>query len=373
MEKHLHIVCLDVPYPVDYGGVFDLFYKIVALHQQGIRIHLHCFAYGREPQPELEKYCASVNYYSRKTGHSGFSFSIPYIVSSRINEALLSRLLEDEHPILLEGIHCSWPLMDPRFEGRKIILRLHNVEHRYYRQLAGSTWNLVRKAYYLHESRLLKAYEKEVAAKARIITVSEADLSIYRNELGAKNISFLPVFLPFHAVKSKEGVGCFCLYHGNLSVPENDKAARFLLEEVFNDIKIPLVVAGKSPAASLVNLAHRQQHTCLVADPGWEEMQDMITKAQINIIPSFVNTGIKLKLLNVLYNGRHCVVNDETVAGTGLEPACHSGMNAAAMKSLIMQLYHQPFGEEEVRLREQLLQSQYHNEKNAQQLITWIW
>ena len=23
MNKHLHIVCLDVPYPVDYGGVFE--------------------------------------------------------------------------------------------------------------------------------------------------------------------------------------------------------------------------------------------------------------------------------------------------------------------------------------------------------------
>ena len=50
-EKHLHIVCLDVPYPVDYGGVFDLFYKIKALSEAGVKIHLHCFEYGRGQQP----------------------------------------------------------------------------------------------------------------------------------------------------------------------------------------------------------------------------------------------------------------------------------------------------------------------------------
>ena len=62
MEKHLHIVCLNVPYPVDYGGVFDLFYKLPAMQAAGVNIHLHCFDYGRGEQQELNKYCVSVNY-----------------------------------------------------------------------------------------------------------------------------------------------------------------------------------------------------------------------------------------------------------------------------------------------------------------------
>ena len=31
-NKHLHIVTLDTPWPVNYGGVVDLFYKLKALH-----------------------------------------------------------------------------------------------------------------------------------------------------------------------------------------------------------------------------------------------------------------------------------------------------------------------------------------------------
>ena len=57
MEKYLHIITLDVPYPPDYGGVYDLFYKLPALQQQGVKIHLHCFYKNRLPQRELEKYC----------------------------------------------------------------------------------------------------------------------------------------------------------------------------------------------------------------------------------------------------------------------------------------------------------------------------
>ena len=39
MEKHLHIISFDVPYPANYGGVIDVFYKLKALHAEGIKIH----------------------------------------------------------------------------------------------------------------------------------------------------------------------------------------------------------------------------------------------------------------------------------------------------------------------------------------------
>ena len=43
-----------------------MFYKIKALHELGIKIHLHCFEYGRGQQPELNKYCEEVFYYQRE-------------------------------------------------------------------------------------------------------------------------------------------------------------------------------------------------------------------------------------------------------------------------------------------------------------------
>ena len=63
MEKYLHIICLDVPYPPDYGGVFDLFYKLRYLKERGVKIILHCFEYGRGQQSALNEYCTKVFYY----------------------------------------------------------------------------------------------------------------------------------------------------------------------------------------------------------------------------------------------------------------------------------------------------------------------
>jgi hypothetical protein len=141
-DRKLHIVCHDVPYPPDYGGVFDLYYKIRTLHEQGIKIHLHCFTSGRDEQPVLKDYCERVYYYPRRIGHKGVSYQLPYIVCSRSNPELPERLLQDEFPILLEGVHCTYLTQDNRFAKRKILLRLHNVESVYYKQLAksASSW-----------------------------------------------------------------------------------------------------------------------------------------------------------------------------------------------------------------------------------------
>ncbi|HEX3767900.1 MAG TPA: mannosyltransferase, partial [Puia sp.] len=150
-DRKLHIVCHDVPYPPDYGGVFDLYYKIRTLHEQGIHIILHCFTSGREEQPILKTFCEQVYYYPRRTGHKGYSHQLPYIVCSRSNPELLERLLQDEYPILLEGVHCSYLMQDSRFANRKILLRLHNVESVYYKQLAKSSSSWFKKLYYLRE------------------------------------------------------------------------------------------------------------------------------------------------------------------------------------------------------------------------------
>ncbi len=108
-----------MPYPVDYGGVFDLFYKLPALKEYGVKIYLHCFEYGRGKQPELNKYCETVNYYERLKPHRGISSHLPYIVASRRSSQLRENLLHDDYPILMEGIHCTFLLTDSRFIGRK--------------------------------------------------------------------------------------------------------------------------------------------------------------------------------------------------------------------------------------------------------------
>lgn len=372
MDKHLHIVCFDVPYPADYGGVFDLFYKIKSLHKLGTKIHLHCFKYGRGEQTELRNYCEEVTYYTRNIGLKGFSFQLPYIASSRANKNLLQNLLKDDHPVLLEGIHCTYFLYKDQLKNKKVFVRLHNVEYEYYYQLAKSEPSFFKKIYLKNESRLLKTYERKIAGKAVLLSVSEKDNDTYKKEFGKMNIHYLPVFLPYTSVTNQEGKGNYCLYHGNLAVSENEKAAIWLIENIFIG-DIPFTVAGKNPSRHLLHIAKQNKNVSVVANPSLEKMQELISNAQINVLPSFNSTGIKVKLLNALFNGRHCAVNNSAVDGTGFESLCHIASDVASFKTLVNKLFNKDFTKEEIYKRKQLLEKKFNNDENAKQLIQWIW
>jgi Glycosyl transferases group 1 len=372
-ERHLHIITHDVPWPADYGGVVDLFYKIKTLHQSGVKIYLHCFVNKRPPQDELKKYCEAIYYYKRQANISHFSFRLPYIVNSRRNDALLKNLKNDNYPILVEGIHCSYYLYAGKLTNRIVLLRLHNAEFEYYHHLALLEKNPVQKFYYRHESKLLKNYEQQLADKVKIAAVSEQDVQLYRHVFNATDISLLPVFIPFTIASGKAGKGCYCLYHGNLSINENEEAAIWLLQNVFNELEIPFVIAGKYPSQKLTFMAHQHPHTCLVANPGDKELQDMIAKAQVNILPSMNNTGVKLKLLNALFNGRHCLVNKAGVEGSGLQRICQVAEDADEFKTAISYLYNIPYAAAENTKRQQVLQELYSNEKNLEKIVDVFW
>lgn len=376
MKRQLHIVCLDVPWPADYGGAIDMMNRIIAFKNLGIGIHLHYFSYNERGTPnELNQFCETINVYERENIRKGFSLNQPYIISSRINEKLIARLNSDDHPILLEGIHCTGILPEIKKANRKIVVRMHNEESVYYKELAKAEPGLLKKIYLYNESRLLKKYSHHLPDDVVYVCVSNTDIDILKRDYHLHNVEFIPTFPSWQKVKGDEGKGNFCLYHGNLSVAENEKAAAWLVCNVFTKARVPFIIAGKKPSKRLQKIAGLCQHTCLVADPSEQEMNDLVHKAHINILPCFNKkiTGIRLKLLHALFEGRHCVVNEPMVAGTGLEDACHIGSNANAFASIILQLYQQPFTREEIVLRKQLLKDTYNNEDNTRKLIQWLW
>ena len=338
----------------------------------GIKIHLHCFEYGRGQQPELNQYCEEVFYYERKKLLQTTQLRLPYIVSSRINPLLIKNLLKDKYPVLLEGIHCTYYLYYGQLKDRKVLVRLHNVEYEYYNQLAKSTDNIYKKTYYKLESRLLKKYEKTIVGKAKLITVNEKDKNTYEKIFSAQDIEFLPVFLPFKEVKSEKGKGNFCLYHGNLSVPENEKAALWLLKNVFSQSKIRLIIAGKNPSTFLKNKISENKDVELQENPSQKEMEDLIKNAHIHLLPSFNLTGIKIKLLNALFNGRFIITNSASLEGTGLASLCEIAEEGNDYLKKINELFELSFSQNEIIKRKKILTKMYDNEKNAQQLMKWL-
>ncbi len=370
--KELHVVSFNVPYPANYGGVIDVYYKLFQLHQLGVKIHLHCFEYGREVAPQLNALCESVNYYPRKKGLLYIFHPLPYIVITRKSEALVQRLLKDHFPILLEGLHSCFLLNDERLAARFKIFRESNIEHEYYYHLYKSESKFWQKVFYRMESWKLKQYEKTVAKSQLMLVVSQNDTRYFQQQFPKNKVIYLPSFHPNTSILAQPGKGEYVLYHGNLAVAENYLAARYILTEIASKCAHRFVIAGLNPPHDLVKLAESFTNVSLITNPDDAEMEKLLRNAQVNLLLTFQATGLKLKLLNVLYGGRFCLVNSAMLAGTGLDELCVIANSPQDIISNLNDLLKKEFTAEEIELRKTRLSKNYSNKANAEKLIAEV-
>lgn len=319
-KRHLHIVSFDVPFPANYGGAIDVYYRIKALHALGFNITLHCFEYGRGKQTHLDEICERVFYYHRpKTLFQALN-KRPFIVASRSSKELLNRLLLDEHPILFEGLHTTWFLEHPAIQKRMTYVRAHNVEHDYYQGLANKA-SFPKRIYFQQEAKKLKRYESILKLAKHILCIRKGDLEHFRQY--NLQVSVLPASLPEFSLSTYYETEKYVLFHGNLSVSENEEAAKWIIENLWKKDSTlpPLKIAGKNPSKELMELTSLHNIE-LIANPSDEILQQLLQKARIHLLTSDQSTGVKLKLLNALQTSGHVLVNPEMVDGTDLGEMC---------------------------------------------------
>ncbi len=366
----LHIVSFTIPYPANYGGVIDVFYKIKTLYELGAKINLHCFQYDRAESSKLNKYCKTVNYYTRPKKLRYFFSRLPFIVITRSNKKLLETLQSDQLPILFEGLHTTHFLNELVNDSRKIAVRAHNVEHDYYRQLAKKENNIFKKIFFYSEAVKLKNYEKILKSKIKLAGITEKDCAYFKTL--NPNTFLIPAFHQHNEVNIKPGKGDYILFHGNLSVNENIEAANYILKYICSNVDYQFKFAGKDPDKRLYNLVNNAENAEIIANPSNELMQELIREAHINLLITFQDTGIKLKLINALYIGRHCIVNNEMLEGTEFEQLCHNHNSPKEIIQKIDQLLNLAFTHEEINKREHILLKNVNNEDGAQKLINLL-
>ena len=369
-SNHIHIVSFDIPYPPDYGGVIDVFYTIQALHEAGIAITLHCSYKGTLTHfPQLEQLCDKVYYYKRRTNIIAQLSRLPYEIVSRIDKDLLTNLLQDEDPILFEGLISCGYMSHPLLAQRKKIFRESNIEHDYYRGLAEASRSLWKSLFYRIEAWKLERYEPIIRHAASIAAVAHQDEHYFQQRYPEIPTYYIPSFHGSKEVQVKDGIGDYILYHGNLRVPENENAALFLLQHVVPALpECRFIFAGRNPSPKLRAHVAKYQQATLIESPDAAHMERLISDAQIHLLPTFQGTGLKLKLLNVLYNGRFVIVNSPMVNGTDVAPLCHIANTAEEMIDACRQLVRTPFSQTQIQKRLAVLESIYNDKANIQKL-----
>lgn len=369
-KRIVHLVSFNIPYPPDYGGIMDVFYKITALKKQGVGVILHCFSYGRSRSRTLERECLRVHYYRRELNLFHLFRKDPFIVVSRRNNMLLRDLLTDTHPIIFEGLHTTGFLGHKALEGRITLVRTHNIEHVYYRNLSANEKNPFRKLYYTTEARKLERYESRLADATWLLSISPGDTGYFSSKFG--NALFVGPFHQGDGNSHGDGRGDYVLIHGDFSTAENDAAALFILKEVAPKWKYRTIIAGKRPSAELSDAASALRHVKVISNPSMNQMGELIANAQVCLLNATQPTGMKLKLINALSYGRHIVASPAIVSGTGLGELCHVAISPGEWVSLTDSLMKDEFTADMRHRRDVLLKEVADNDVNARRIIETI-
>ncbi|NJN35446.1 MAG: hypothetical protein HC817_15495 [Saprospiraceae bacterium] len=164
---------------------------------------------------------------------------------------MLKNLLQDDAPILFEGLHTCDLIAHKALANRLKIVRMHNIEWEYYTNLKNLESTVWKKLYFKRESHWLKNFENHVITHADyILSISPSDQIYFQEFLHKKNLDktkthYVPPFHPNKFVESSRGRGEGVLFHGKLSVNDNEKVALFLTEKIFSRVNIPSVLRVK--------------------------------------------------------------------------------------------------------------------------------
>ncbi len=368
VSRKLHIVALDVPFPADYGGAIDMFYRIKALHGLGVELTLHVFEYGRGQQSELEKY-GTVHYYKRKRSIFHLFSKRPFIVESRHSKELLETLRKDNEPILMEGLHTAGILEDNAISQRLTFVRMHNIEHEYYSELAQKS-GLLKRIFFLREARKLENYTAILKKANFILAIKESDREYFEK----MNLScfLLPACFEFPNFE-KLIPQPYALFHGNLSVPENESAAIWLVKALKQELSasFPLIIAGKNPGSKLMQLV-KNETIKLVANPSESELKELQVNAHIHVFYSEAPSGMKLKLMNVLATNGHILCNENMLGYKGLDELCTVENESEKFARRFIAFKEKPLSSAEFEKRKSFMSEHFNTKSQCEIIIKLI-
>lgn len=359
LTKYIHIVCPEIPQLSSTADMADTYYQLVFLRQAGYNIVLHCFHDTADPDTtHLENITSAIYIYERNEGHKGVSTRYPYCISSRSNPRLFQNLLKRICPVLFQGIRSTFWLPDLVSSGYKTFVRINGIASELYQTSTRCEKSLLKKIYSFNEARLIRKWEKKIAALSIIITTTITDREKFSELYAVSKPEYIAPFIPVPSIKSERGTGMYCLYYGDMSNPENERMVHWLSENIFSRMPVPLVVANTCRFTKAAE-SHPESNICMVSNPDEHALTELIQKAQLVLLPRSHNYGFDKRLMLALEKGRHCVCNDLMVRNTGLEKLFVIANGCNEISQAIEHYFSVPFTDLDIRERTHVLSTCY--------------
>lgn len=369
--KQLHIISFNYPYPPSYGGIIDVYYKIKALSDLGIKIHLHCFIdqIPGKIDVEIKEITENVFFYKKKKNPLLYFSGTPFAAAIRNSEVLLKNLERDKAPILFEGLQTAHIIQFLKDNNHKLYLRYHNNETEYYKGLSLSEKNLFKKIIYRIESLKYIRYQKKLLKKFEaVFCLSEKE---YKEvETYSENAQLIHIFHGNQSVKQLNKKGNYFLFHGDLTTADNKRALNETIDLFKTLPKYQLVVASDRASEDIKRKISEVANISLTPIQTTEKLHHLLENAHGNILVSYQNSGTKVKLFNTLYNSRFVIINGNITDDSVLTSLCLYGADINEIRQKIITSAEKDYDAAENR--KEILEKTHSDKAKAEEIVKII-
>lgn len=382
--KKILVVANDFPYPPNHGAALDIWTRLCALKRMGYQVDLVASTRYQPSPEELRAVREVVNQVwttPRELGWRAVASILPYQVRSR-------RSLRDVRvpgrydAVLLEAEHVAAFLENPVCSGTPIILRVHNNEARFFRELSRGNATLTKRLFYLAESLKFALFSTPFRKRCKalwFISDYERTEHAARFRSDESKCFFLPPHVDQRSLKLSHSEGEEVLFIGTLTIPHNADGVLWYIKEVhplLADIEgYRLRIAGHTAGSSIGALENAVTHAhgvTLLKNP--EDLDALYAAGSVFVNPVLRGAGLKLKTIHALQAGLPVVTTSIGMEGTGLIDTKHVLVadSAAEFAECVRRLMQdKELGRELVAAAQDFLAAQYDSEVRLKVLLDW--
>ena len=313
------------PYPAHFGGANDVLERIKGLKLLGHDVDLVCTCKEKPDDVSIlfmNQFIDNLIIVPRVNKWIYIFSAKPLQTVSR--KSLKNINLKSEYDYaILESESVGKILDNKSFKAKKTIVRVHNNESNYFKELSKSTKNLKSKIYYYVESLKFKIYSKNIFKQCdRLWYISNEEVKkITHLDLSNKSIHF-PASVNGIFIKQKLSVSNV-LFIGALFVPNNLEAIVWYLKNVHSLVEkernYKLIIVGSTGEFEPKKYQEIfSKYSNVEVFLNQKDLSEYYSNATIFINPMLHGTGVKLKSINAIQNGLVLVSSKIGTEGIGL-------------------------------------------------------
>jgi polysaccharide biosynthesis protein PslH len=331
MRKIL-IVSHFFPIPPQHGSAADIWGQIVSLNALGYMIDLVATD-SREPTgAELSILHTNVRnvWCVRRVRSIWQILSVrPFQVESRRGLRAV-QLTEHYDDVILETEYVADILLNRALRATSRVLRIHNDEVRYYRDLSRDSKSRFESIVFFADSLKFRLFSPSVWARCQQFWfISDFERAAYTElrRVPERSAFFVPPRVDLSRMRPHHSTGEGVLFIGALTRPMNMRGLLWYVREVHPRITIGsyrLMIAGHTGGESITWLkALSEKFPNITVLPDVPDLSPLYRENAVFVNPIFSGAGLKLKTIHALAAGLPVVTTNIGVEGTRLRNGDH--------------------------------------------------